>query len=314
MRIGSDSQYCPPHRLATGLIGLTLVLGVVGCDSTEGANQLDATPVPPTPTIIIVPASPTVAPVAPTPTVAEGQDFSAMEFTPGAPPVSIDNPAVTVTPTPAPTQAAFPVEFVADDGLVIAGTYYPGPARPAPTALLIHMRSSTREAWQPVASALQKAGYNVLAIDLRGHGDTGGTINWTLAPQDVKTVLARLSALPGVDPQRIAVVGADIGANLALGACADLPGCKTAVLLSPGLDIEGIQTTDAMKRFGTRPVLIIASRSDTPSVSDSVTLAKLAQGEEQLQLYDGKAHGTALFSAQPGLAALIVQWLGGRNK
>jgi acetyl esterase/lipase len=314
MRIGSDFWRCLPVRLAAALLGLILVLVVVGCDSTEDVNQLDATPVPPTPTISIVQASPTVAPVAPTPTIAEGQDFSAMEFTPGAPPVSIDNPAVTVTPTPAPTQAAFPAEFVADDGLVIAGTFYPGPIRPAPTALLIHMRGSTKEAWQPVANALQKAGYSVLAIDLRGYGDTGGTINWTLAPQDVKMVLARLSGLPGVDPQRIVVVGADIGANLALGACADLSGCKAAVLLSPGLDTEGVQTTDAMKRFGTRPVLIVASRSDTPSVSDSVTLARLAQGEQQLQLYDGKAHGTALFSTQPGLAALIVQWLSGHNK
>jgi alpha-beta hydrolase superfamily lysophospholipase len=202
-----------------------------------------------------------------------------------------------------------PVEFVADDGLVIAGTYYPGPTRPAPTALLLHMRGSTKEAWRPFAGALQQAGYNVLAIDLRGQGDTGGKTDWTLAPQDVRTVLARLSALPGVDPQRIAVIGADIGANLALGACADLPGCKTAVLLSPSLDIEGIQTTDAMKRLGSRPVLIVASRSDTPSVSDSVALDKLAQGNQRLQLYDGNAHGTALFSAQPGLAALIVQWL-----
>jgi pimeloyl-ACP methyl ester carboxylesterase len=287
-------------------MALVTLLAVVGCDT-------DVPPEPTlTPTLVIVPASPTVAPVAPSIPTTEGGNVNQLDFTPRAPELSSGNPGelpVTVTPTPAPTESTLPVQFAAPDGLVIASTLYPAPSRPAPTVLLLHMAGSNRSAWNPLAQQLQATGFNVVAIDLRGHGDTGGTVDWPKAQQDIGAVLTRLNTLPGVDRQRISIVGANIGANLALNACAVTPNCKAAVLLSPALDYQGIKTAEAMARYGKRPILIVANRNDSPSSTDSTTLDKLAQGDHKLQLYDGSAHGTALLSAHADLLVLTVEWL-----
>jgi esterase/lipase len=294
------------NKLIAGITVLAVLLAVVGCDT-------DLPPEPTlTPTLVIVPASPTVAPVVPSIPTTEGGNVNQLDFTPRAPELSGGNPGglpTTVTPTPAPTESTLPVQFAAPDGLVIASTLYPAPSRPAPTVLLLHMAGSNRTAWNPLAQQLQATGFNVVAIDLRGHGDTGGAIDWPKAQQDIGAVLTRLNTLPGVDRQRLLIVGANIGANLGLNVCAVTLNCKSVVLLSPALDYQGIKTADAMSRYAKRPILIVASRSDSPSGAESAALDKLAQGEHKLQLYDGSAHGTALLAAHPDLLVLIVEWL-----
>jgi dienelactone hydrolase len=100
-----------------------------------------------------------------------------------------------------------------------------------------------------------------------------------------------------------------VGANLALNACADRPGCVAAVLLSPGLDTHGITTADAMARMAGRPVLIIASENDGNNPADSTTLDRLATGDHQLIIYPAAGHGMAMFAAQPDLVDLMAGWL-----
>src|SRR5262249_2137018 len=152
------------------------------------------------------------------------------------------------------------MQFTASDGLVIAATYYGAAKRPAPGVLLLHMVGGRKEDWGKFALQLRSAGFNVLAIDLRGHGMTGGDLAWTKAPGDGKPVIAEFRARPSMIPDKVFIVGASIGANLALNACVDVSQCKAVVLLSPGLNYQGIETADAIVRYGARPVLIVASK------------------------------------------------------
>jgi dienelactone hydrolase len=289
-----------------GCIAAGLAVSIAACDVPPAATS--------TPTdepITIIAPSKTVAPLAPTMGNTEISNVDVGNFTPGAAPVSADNTLSTLTPTPAPTDATIPMTFIMPDGLTIAGTYYGAANRPAPTVLLLHMLGANKESWGKFAPQLQQAGFNVLAIDLRGHGDSGGQPDWDKAPDDIKTVLSQLGSLSGVNQARISIMGASVGANLALKACADTQLCKSLVLISPALDYVGIQTKDPMAVYGNHPVLIIASRDDKPSGSDSAVLYKLAKGDHRLQLYDGSVHGTDLLGTQTGLSKLIVDWLTG---
>jgi len=262
-----------------------------------------------TPTPSIIPPSATVAPIAPTANNLDSSNVGVEGFTPGAPPAVGADGGQTITPSAAPTQASITMNFVTSDGLSIAGTYYVAPVRPAPIVLLLHMSGSSKEAWKSFAPQLQAAGYSVLAIDLRGHGETGGKVDWNKEPADVTEIVNQIRNLPGVDQTRISVIGASIGANLAIRACADLQLCHSVVLISPALNYQGVQALDPLTRYGNGPVLIVASRDDPPSGADSVTLDKAAKGNHTLQLYAGKVNGTDLFSAQPDLTRLIIQWL-----
>lgn len=204
------------------------------------------------------------------------------------------------------------ISVTAADGLSIQTTLYaPGLRRPAPGVILLHMLGSNRAAWGPTGliDALLADGFAVLTVDMRGHGETGGTADWSLAEDDLARVWTAFAERPEVDGKRTAVVGASIGANVALITAADQPAIRAAVLLSPGLDYRGVTTDDRLGAYGDRPLLIIASNEDGYAADSSRSLAELARGTAQLTLYDDAGHGTQMFVHEPGLAAEISAWL-----
>src|SRR5262249_20772508 len=65
-------------------------------------------------------------------------------------------------------------ELKASDGIALKATYFAA-GKPGPGVILFHQSNRTRESWGGVASQLAAAGMNVLTVDSRGHGESGGT-------------------------------------------------------------------------------------------------------------------------------------------
>lgn len=206
------------------------------------------------------------------------------------------------------------------DGVTIAGTYYrPSKAGPQPAVILLHMLSRNREDWGDFAQALAREGYAVVAIDLRGHGEsTQGVGSWRMLTEegframveDVAAAHQYLRQAPEADGDMLAVVGASIGANVALLYASREPTVKTLVLLSPGLEYRGVATADAMSAYGPRPVLIAASSEDSYAADSSTALNGLAKGRHRLVMYNGAGHGTHMFAKEPAMEAALLEWLG----
>lgn len=202
-------------------------------------------------------------------------------------------------------------DIEASDGLYLVGTYY-SPVDippPWPGVILLHMLWSDRTTWDDYARQLASAGYAVFALDMRGQGETGGSLNWELAENDIQQIWNNLSTKPDIDPDRMALVGASIGANMALIAGANEKGVRTVVLLSPGLDYAGVTTEAAMEAYGDRPVLIVASQEDTYSADSSRKLEEIAIGDVKLVMYQDAGHGIHMFAGDTGLGELIFEWL-----
>jgi pimeloyl-ACP methyl ester carboxylesterase len=85
----------------------------------------------------------------------------------------------------------------------------------APAVLLLHGGGQTRHAWTETATTLAARGWRVIALDLRGHGESDwapdGSYEITDFASDVVTVVDSLSASPFV-------VGASLGGIAALAA------------------------------------------------------------------------------------------------
>jgi pimeloyl-ACP methyl ester carboxylesterase len=202
------------------------------------------------------------------------------------------------------------VTFVASDGTQLAATLYEPSSRPAPAIVLVHMLGRSKDDWERVAERLEDAGAIVLAIDLRGHGRSSGSMA-TLPPMidDVRSAIAWISARPGTRPGGIAVAGASLGANVAVLAAADLPAVHAIALISPSLDYRGLRIDAAtMKKIGARPVWMAASTQDPYALRTLRELASDAGPHEQ-RLSNAVAHGTNLLSADPDLARGLVDWL-----
>ena len=80
--------------------------------------------------------------------------------------------------------AAEPVTLTAADGVKVYGHYWPassGDKGKAPLILAFHQADSSHAEYEPLAPRLNKAGFNVLAIDQRSGGDEFGGKNQTVA-------------------------------------------------------------------------------------------------------------------------------------
>lgn len=291
-------------RIVAALIGIALILAACGLEAPTPRST-------PTPTDAgpILAASATVNPLMPSGDGNQGQAVGANNPTLAGLPAEGEPVEDLPSPTPRPTESFLPLMVSAPDGLILQATFYGGPVGAAPVVVLLHQAGGSRADWEPVAQQLQGAGYAVLTLDLRGHGDTGGGVNWALARDDVAAALALLLDLGAIDQARIVLVGAGVGANLALNACADTPACAAAVLISPGLDYHGITTADALPRLGARPLLIVAGDNADNNPADSLTLDNMAQGTHQLVVVPGGGHGMALFAADPSLQDQLVTWI-----
>ncbi len=295
------------------LAALLIALPLAACETGTAPTPTETTESAPPP----LAASPTTDPRPP---IVEGPAI----HEPGFGEAGVSNPTQASlaaegqpaqdapTITPRPTQAKLPMMISASDGLVLQATYYSAPVRPAPAVLMLHQRGRDRTTWDALALRLQAAGYAVLTVDQRGHGQTGGAEDWARAQQDARDALTLLSELPGIAPGQIVVIGASVGANLGLNACVGLPGCAAAVLLSPGLDYRGIATAGAMAQLGARPVLIVASEGDGNNPADSMTLERMAAGDHQLVILPDAGHGTDMLLKTPDLAERVVAWLAAR--
>lgn len=201
------------------------------------------------------------------------------------------------------------VSFPSTDGTPLAATLYEPSSRPAPAIVLVHMLGRSKEDWSTVAERLEDAGAIVLALDLRGHGRSGGSMA-TLLPMidDVRAAVAWVAARPGTRPDAVAIVGASLGANLALVAAADTPAVRAIALLSPSLDYRGLRIEAAIRKYGRRPVLLVASDDDPYARRSALDLEKAGEGPRELLIVSAAGHGTRMLGGSWELPPALIDW------
>lgn len=210
------------------------------------------------------------------------------------------------------------------DGIDIAGDFYDVP-EPKGGVLFLHMMPATRESWDELAMRFAKEGYLALAVDLRGHGESeGGPEGYKkFSDEDhqksildvdaaVKYLLAK-----GVSAGQIVLLGASIGANLALKYIADHPDFKTAIMLSAGSNYRGVMTVPAAEglRAGAR-VFFVTSRDDDGNSDDTqkIFAAIPKDVEKRLHIYEHAGHGTTMLEKEKGLSNLIFEFVGAASQ
>ena len=128
---------------------------------------------------------------------------------------------------------------------------------------------------------------------------------------DVGAAFDYLSKQKNVDASHVGIVGASYGSSLAMLYAADNPKVKAVALLSPGLNYFGNMPTEpAVKKYGDRPLLLVAANDDKES-ADSVNKLKAAGANDkyEVKIYDKGGHGTGLFYAGVGLEDLLDSFL-----
>ena len=182
--------------------------------------------------------------------------------------------------------------------------------------ILLHMLNSRRSAWDPLIPDLQAAGYAILNVDMRGHGDSDGAQDWDAIIADMAAWVDWLAENEHSSEAGLAFIGGSIGANVALISCAESDACRGAVALSPGLDYRGVKPEPALvDGLAERMALLVASQADASSSTAIRQMFLNAKGDVSARIYPGRAHGTRLFDSRyqsvsrsdPGLAGGTVR-------
>lgn len=181
----------------------------------------------------------------------------------------------------------------ADEGAVSAdlwGSGYRG-------VVLAHGGRFDKSSWERQGQALAEAGFRVLAIDLRGRGESRAG---TMGPDALELdVLAAVRYLREIGTDRVAVIGASLGGWAAAEAVvAAEPGEIDAVVLLAHSPIEDPERLTGRKLF-------IVSREDTSGSGTQRLIAIRGQYDrapepKQLVVLDGSAHAQFLFETEQG--------------
>jgi pimeloyl-ACP methyl ester carboxylesterase len=217
-------------------------------------------------------------------------------------------------------------------------------AEPA-TIVLLHGYGMTKESMVAWVFLLAQAGYRVVAIDLRGHGDsTGARVGFgTFEAADLTQALDYLIAHKLCD-ERVGVLGLSYGATMALHWAARDPRVRTVVSIAPynrpGEAVErfaemflkvkipkkviqagvagaasklGVKWSDWSAETSLRrirqPVLFISGGKDTICRREDIAALTKAAGGKAKGLEIPEAHHILLGAWMHGLIEPVKTWL-----
>lgn len=206
------------------------------------------------------------------------------------------------------------------DNVILVGDYAGKPGQPA--VLMLHMMPSTRESWRAFSEKLNAVGFQTLAIDMRGHGESQGGPNGYKRFSDeehqssIHDVRAGIAFLKSKNPSKIFIAGASIGANLALWYAAEDHDTASIILLSPGLDYRGIRTEPFVSKLSpSQRVYYAAGRDDTYSADtvEALHAATPSSIKKELRIFERAGHGTTIFEKEPSFMDELAVWLRGSD-
>lgn len=194
--------------------------------------------------------------------------------------------------------------FTTRDGWILQGHEFNPNATGEPSVLLVHGLDEQHGRYHELAGRLAEDGWHVLAMDLRGHGDSTQMANGrertaaSFTNADLYRALADLNASQrylGEAPTF--VVGASVGANMALVHAASNPGVAGIVLLSPSMG-QGALSAEEPNGAYEGAIYYMASREDRRASGAVERLSGNHSGPHEVQLWTGKGHGTQMLDEE----------------
>ena len=170
------------------------------------------------------------------------------------------------------------IEVLTKDKFILAGDIYLS-STPSnkPLVVLVHSFSMNALSWATLAQNLREKGYNVVAMDLRGHGRSVYNeklkyksrynfkdSDWQKLPSDIQDTIKYVKDnFSKIDTTHTILVGADVGANACAlaGSMMKIPPQKL-VLISPMYEFKGLKMPTKTLRFQESKLMLVLSKSD----------------------------------------------------
>jgi uncharacterized protein len=104
----------------------------------------------------------------------------------------------------------------AADGVDLLAWFLPARGEPRATVLFLHGNAENVSTHVAAVAWMPAAGFNVLALEYRGYGMSGGVASLPGVQLDIDAAFHALAARPEVDARRIVLLGQSLGGALAI--------------------------------------------------------------------------------------------------
>jgi dipeptidyl aminopeptidase/acylaminoacyl peptidase len=174
------------------------------------------------------------------------------------------NPRVPSRRTPADRGVGFAeVRFPTAHGRALYGWWIPGGAgEPRPVVVLVHGWGRNAERMLPYVAMLHPLGVHLLAFDARHHGlsDEDSYSSMLKVSEDVRAAIDFATAQPGVDQDRVAVLGLSIGGAASIHAAAHDRRIRAVATAGAFADPRNAMVMPGRWGFLVKPALPLAFR------------------------------------------------------
>lgn len=237
------------------------------------------------------------------------------------------------------------LEVEGHDGIRVRGWYVETPGRPRAVVILLHGHRKDRRQMLRHAPYLLEAGYDLVLMDHRHHGDSddGPFGLGAFGRLDLAAVVARLGEQPRSARLPVAALGVSLGATTALAAAADgvplaavvadsassdqartladyawrlyrMPPALTALgrrlaALWTGMDLAPVRLAGRLAGLPTPVLLLHGEADDKVPLEHARILAAAVGGPRELVTFPGCRHGLGHVEARARYEASVLDFL-----
>ncbi len=230
-----------------------------------------------------------------------------------------------ILPAPLGGEAVEDLRVQTSDGLALAARFYAPPASSKTKAsgvLLVHPAGAEKGGLDDLARYLQHRGFGVLALDLRGHGESAGATCdwkaldavgreacWDAAVRDLEAARSLLRARSELQSNNWSIVGVGSGAELAVRHAQTDATVSALVLIDTAADFLGERIVADLGRLAGLPTLVVASKDRRDEATRLQRGAQRAGAKAPgVELEIVKAEPSGLLS-DAGMRAVLAAWL-----
>ena len=189
------------------------------------------------------------------------------------------SPSDTVQAKSAARNEGQRVEIPGEEQRVLVGSFFaPKDSKvAAPAALLVHDADGQRSDLYEFAEKLQKQGFAVLVLDLRGHGESTGSDTpwaklsddekikvWSATVRDLKFGADWLGKHDGVQRANVSMLGDRAGCALVARRAVSDENVRSIVLLDPQAEQLGFNVTKDIQQLRGVPTYIAVTKEAQP--------------------------------------------------
>lgn len=211
-------------------------------------------------------------------------------------------------------------EFIlnTEDGFKLPATLLTPQSSNGAGIILIHQGGSDRSEWSFMHDQLLEAGYVLISYDIRGMGASqmdngaGKTVENIYnsphqAPLDLKAAITYLEMIPQVNNERIGILGASVGGNLAVVGSATM-NIKSAVSISG--KTQAVQNLAGTKEISPKSIYFISSmESEGARAKWAEEMYNMTEGPREIAITaEEQGHGVTILHDNPILQGEIIRW------